>query len=260
MQTPSAAKSLAKTSDRVRLRAIRAQACRKMREPLDSLVITDLTKWPLVSTLVTNKGESVKQIRKRLTYANVMSSIAVFLVLGGATAFAASKIGTSQIKANAITTGKIKKNAVTTAKIKKDAVTGAKVKESTLDQVPSAAKVNGIEVIKFDERSAGSTSEKSVFNSGGLQITFACDGAGNITVNAYTSSDHASIQSYGTSSDTNESDFNIASNPLTISSSDEQRDVVYTNESGSVVHVSYLAEELRTSGPKCILSGIAEVG
>ena len=31
----------------------------------------------------------VKQIRKRLTYANVMSSIAVFLVLGGATAFAA---------------------------------------------------------------------------------------------------------------------------------------------------------------------------
>ena len=35
----------------------------------------------------------MKQIRKRLTYANVMSSIAVFLVLGGATAFAASKIG-----------------------------------------------------------------------------------------------------------------------------------------------------------------------
>ena len=35
----------------------------------------------------------MKQIRKRLTYANVMSSIAVFLVLGGATAFAAKKIG-----------------------------------------------------------------------------------------------------------------------------------------------------------------------
>ena len=31
----------------------------------------------------------MKPIRKRLTYANVMSSIAVFLVLGGATAFAA---------------------------------------------------------------------------------------------------------------------------------------------------------------------------
>lgn len=85
-----------------------------------------------------DQGDSVKRLRSRLTYANVMSSIAVFLVLGGATAFAAKKIGTSQIKAGAITTGKIKKNAVTTSKIKKDAVTGAKVKESTLGSVPLA--------------------------------------------------------------------------------------------------------------------------
>ena len=45
-------------------------------------------------------------IRKRLTYANVMSSIAVFLVLGSATAFAAQQlgkktVGTKQLKANA---------------------------------------------------------------------------------------------------------------------------------------------------------------
>src|SRR5262245_46576594 len=79
-------------------------------------------------------GPAVKQIRKRLTYANVMSSIAVFLILGGATAFAAKKIGSNEIKGNAITTGKIKKEAVTTAKIKKDAVTGAKVKESSLGE------------------------------------------------------------------------------------------------------------------------------
>jgi hypothetical protein len=57
-------------------------------------------------------------MRKRLTYANVMSSLAVFLVLGGATAFAATKIGSNEIKANAITTGKIKKEAVTEGKIK----------------------------------------------------------------------------------------------------------------------------------------------
>jgi hypothetical protein len=81
----------------------------------------------------------VKQIRKRLTYANVMSSIAVFLILGGATAVAAKKIGSNEIKANSIKTGKIVKEAVTTAKIKKEAVTGAKVNESSLGQVPSAA-------------------------------------------------------------------------------------------------------------------------
>jgi len=90
----------------------------------------------------------VKQIAKRLTYANVMSSIAVFLVLGGATAFAATKIGSNEIKGNAITTGKIKKEAVTTSKIKdssitttkiaNDAVTGAKINLGSLGTVPNA--------------------------------------------------------------------------------------------------------------------------
>ena len=88
------------------------------------------------------------RIRKRLTYANVMSSIAVFLVLGGATAFAASKIGSNQLKANSVTTGKIKKNAVTTAKIKNGAVTGAKVKLSTRGTVPNSAATDVIKTSK----------------------------------------------------------------------------------------------------------------
>lgn len=70
----------------------------------------------------------MQQIRKRLTYANVMSSIAVFLILGGATAFAAKKVGSHQLKSNSVTTAKIKANAVTTRKIKKDAVATAKIK------------------------------------------------------------------------------------------------------------------------------------
>ena len=91
----------------------------------------------------------MKQIRKRLTYANVMSSIAVFLVLGGGAAYAAKKIGANELKANSVKTGKIVKEAVTTSKLKndsvttskiaKDAVTGEKANESTFSQVPSAA-------------------------------------------------------------------------------------------------------------------------
>lgn len=114
----------------------------------------------------------MKKIRKRLTYANVMSSIAVFLVIGGATAFAAlgkNTVGTKQLKRNAVTTAKIKKqavasgkikdgavkskqlansavgtdkladSAVTTGKISNDAVTGDKVNEATLGEVPKAA-------------------------------------------------------------------------------------------------------------------------
>jgi hypothetical protein len=83
----------------------------------------------------------MKQIRKRLTYANVMSSIAVFLVIGGATAFAAlgkNTVGTKQLKTNAVTTAKIKKEAITGAKIKKGTITGASLNLGTLGTVPSA--------------------------------------------------------------------------------------------------------------------------
>jgi hypothetical protein len=60
-----------------------------------------------------------------------MSSIAVFVVLGGA-AFAATKlpkksVGAPQLKANAVTTAKIKKNAVTSKKIKDGSVTGTDI-------------------------------------------------------------------------------------------------------------------------------------
>lgn len=73
----------------------------------------------------------MKQIRKRLTYANVMSSIAVFLVIGGATAFAA-------LGKNTVGTKQLKKNAVTTTKIKNGAITSSKVNVSGFPKVPSA--------------------------------------------------------------------------------------------------------------------------
>ncbi|HET8813407.1 MAG TPA: hypothetical protein VFM51_00440, partial [Solirubrobacterales bacterium] len=75
----------------------------------------------------------MKHIRKRLTYANVMSSIAVFVVLGGA-AFAAV-----QLPKNSVGTKQLKKNAVSKAKIKKNAVVGSKVQNGSL----SAADIGG---------------------------------------------------------------------------------------------------------------------
>jgi len=63
----------------------------------------------------------LKHPGKRLTYANVMSTLAVFLVLGGATAFAAglgkNSVGPKQLKRNAVTSSKIKNGAVTEGKI-----------------------------------------------------------------------------------------------------------------------------------------------
>jgi hypothetical protein len=71
-----------------------------------------------------------------LTYANVMSSLAVFLVIGGATALAAglakNSVGTKQLKKNAVTTAKNKNNAVTTGKLKDSAVTGGKLADASV--------------------------------------------------------------------------------------------------------------------------------
>ena len=121
------------------------------------------------------------KLRKRLTYANVMSSIAVFLVLGGATAVAAKKIGSNELKSNSVTTAKLKKNAVTAAKIKKNAVTtaklkngavtGAKVNLSTLGTVPNSA---ATDVIKTSKGTIGVGQEATALQYGPLSIVVKC--------------------------------------------------------------------------------------
>jgi hypothetical protein len=68
-------------------------------------------------------------MRPKLTYANVMSTIAVFLVLCGGAAYAAGHLGK-----NTVGTKQLKKNSVTTAKIKNGAVTPAKLSSETLAQ------------------------------------------------------------------------------------------------------------------------------
>jgi hypothetical protein len=62
-------------------------------------------------------------IRRHLTYANIMSTIAVFVVMGGsAYALAKHSVGSKQLKNNAVTAKKIKNGAVTGAKIAAGAV------------------------------------------------------------------------------------------------------------------------------------------
>jgi hypothetical protein len=126
----------------------------------------------------------LKQIRKRLTYANVMSSLAVFLVLGGATAFAAShlgknSVGSKQLKKNAVTAAKIKNDAVTGAKIKNGAITGAKVNLGSLGTVPSATSAGTANSL------AGQTPFVVRLGSGGSQ-TLATNGAVSIVATCTT--------------------------------------------------------------------------
>jgi len=79
----------------------------------------------------------MKSIRKRLTYANVISTLGVFFLLAGGSALAAKQlgkktVGAKQLKSNAVTTAKIKKAAVTRAKIAANAIDSTKVADGSV--------------------------------------------------------------------------------------------------------------------------------
>jgi hypothetical protein len=71
--------------------------------------------------------------RPKLTYANVVATIALVIAVGGGAAIAATSLPKNSVKSK-----QIAKEAVKTSKLAKDAATGDKVKESTLGKVPLA--------------------------------------------------------------------------------------------------------------------------
>jgi hypothetical protein len=79
----------------------------------------------------------LRAVLRRLTYANVIATLALFLALGGGAVWAANKqaakIGTGKLKPNAVTAGKIKANAITSSKIRENAVTALKIREGAVN-------------------------------------------------------------------------------------------------------------------------------
>lgn len=68
----------------------------------------------------------MKQLRPHLTYANVVATLSLFLVIAGGSAFAAT-----QLAKNSVGSKQLKKNAVTAVKIKRGAITPAKLSSSS---------------------------------------------------------------------------------------------------------------------------------
>jgi hypothetical protein len=161
----------------------------------------------------------LERMKRMLTYANVMSTIAVFGVLGGG-AYAAAQIGANDIKRNAVRSKHIKKNqvgrkhlkrkavstsklanaavtgpkladgAVTGPKLVENAVTGPKLDESTLGIVPNADLIDGVDSSDLMRgagraRAASGTdalggSPASVFNLIDGQLTMECKNPASI--------------------------------------------------------------------------------
>jgi hypothetical protein len=90
----------------------------------------------VLASLLLKEMIFVKQIRERLSYANVMSSLAVFLVLGGGTAFALARnsIGTRELQRNAVTRGILARNSVYPGKINPEAVKAGRIAKNAIAQ------------------------------------------------------------------------------------------------------------------------------
>ncbi|HEX9966850.1 MAG TPA: hypothetical protein VGB06_02775 [Solirubrobacterales bacterium] len=88
--------------------------------------------------------------RKRLTYANVTATIALFLAVGGASAFAVGQlpsksVGAKQLRPGAVTADKLRKHAVTAPKIMGGAVKTGKIANFAVKEakLANAAVTNG---------------------------------------------------------------------------------------------------------------------
>ena len=74
----------------------------------------------------------MRSLRKRLTYANVMSTLAALFALGGGVAYAANTIASSEIIDGEVKTPDLAANAVNSAKI-----ADGQVPKPTSDRAPS---------------------------------------------------------------------------------------------------------------------------
>src|SRR5215210_2067205 len=131
------------------------------------------------------------RIRLRPTYANVTSTLALFVALSGgayaATALPANSVGSKQIKKNAVVRAKIKKNAVNGSKVAADSLTGLDIRESTLAKVPSATTsdtaTNATNATNATHANAAAALDKASYRSatatappaGGNTATAGCD-------------------------------------------------------------------------------------
>jgi hypothetical protein len=240
----------------------------------------------------------LNQLRKRLTYANVMSTIAVFLVLGGATAFAAglgkNSVGSKQLKKNSVTAAKIKNGAVTGAKIQDGAVTGAKIQDGaitgakvtagslgvvpnashaahadTADTAGNANATNGQHLARLDFRVGANTPKTAIFSANGLTLFAECSDSNQLDFTATNSIPDAEIFESGNYDDTFKGGYfnnfepgETASIGAEIGDGSQQEvlgRLVYLNPSGGTVTAQFVLEDSGALGQfKCAVVGTVQ--
>jgi hypothetical protein len=110
-----------------------------------------------------------KRLRPRLTYSNVIASIALFVALGGAAVAAGlpkNSVGPNQLKKGAVTAAKIRKGAVTAGKLGPKSVVAGKLGANAVtpgnlgNGVVTTAKIAGSAVIASSIKNGVITTNK----------------------------------------------------------------------------------------------------
>ena len=125
---------------------------------------------------------------RHLTYANVVSTLALFLVVAGGLAYAANTVFSSDIVDGEVKSVDIANEAITGDDVKNGALKGADVLESSLTLVPDADKLDGLSSAAFERSSryaswglvrAGPTDFNTTrLSLNGFQFGLACAGTG----------------------------------------------------------------------------------
>jgi hypothetical protein len=129
------------------------------------------------------------RLRRRLSYANVVSTLALVLALSGGAVYAANKIGAGGIRKGAIRSFHIKNRqvrrqdiaggSINSRKVSNDSLTGKDIKEARLGLVPSAQDartVSGITERVVRASLPNPSSATQVVSLGGLAATLSCPG------------------------------------------------------------------------------------
>ena len=126
----------------------------------------------------------MRRLRGKLTYANVMSTLCLFMLLGGgayaATRLHANSVGTKQLKGGAVSEAKIKNEAVTTEKLKNGSVTSPKLANGSVTGEKLANGSVGGAQLQANSVSGGNVQAGSLTGSDINQSTLTSVRASNV--------------------------------------------------------------------------------
>ena len=118
-------------------------------------------------------------IRSKLTFSNVVSVLALFIAVGGGTAFALK--GKNTVRSDDIAKGQVKnadiaRNAVTAVKVKNGAIGGADVADGAIGAGELSPAIRPVRISY--SRPIGTAAQETILDAGALRIQASCEDDG----------------------------------------------------------------------------------